>query len=300
MLVSIPNTDLKVSTICLGTMTFGNPVSEADAIKMVHWALDHEINFIDTADMYEGYDRFLGSPGGVGETILGNAIADRREQAVITTKVGNPVGNAQYEGRGLSPAHITHQIHASLKRLQTDYVDFYELHRPDPETPLIDSIATMVSLIESGKVRHWGFSNFSSPEIREMIAICDDNAWARPVVSQPPASWLKRDELSDSVAVCHANEIAVTPYQPLQGGLLTGKYKEGTPTPVDSRAAESKWLESPDNDTLAQLGQFETEAIARNSSPARYAIEWLLEQSGVTAVVVGAKRIDQIREVAGL
>ena len=300
MLTKIPNTDIGVSSICLGTMTFGNPVNEQDAINMIHWSLDHGINFIDTADMYEGYDRFPGSPGGVGESILGKALVGRRDHAVITTKVGNSVGNEAYQGKGLSPAHIYNQIDESLGRLQTDFVDFYELHRPEPDTPLQDSISAMVKLIELGKIRHWGFSNYPASEIETMLSICDSQGWPRPVISQPPLSWLKRDQLTDSVALCASNEIAVTPYQPLQGGLLTGKYQRGSALPADSRAAESKWLDDPDNEMHTRLDAFMEEAVERGLSPARYAIEWLLTQPGITSVVVGAKRIDQINEVAGL
>lgn len=281
-------------------MTFGNPVNEQDAINMIHWSLDHGINFIDTADMYEGYDRFLGSPGGVGESILGKALIGRRDRAVITTKVGNAVGNDIYQGKGLSPAHINNQIDESLRRLQTDFVDFYELHRPDPDTPLQESISAMVKLIESGKVRYWGFSNYPASEVETMLSICDSKGWPRPVISQPPLSWLKRDELTGSVATCEANQIAVTPYQPLQGGLLTGKYQRGRALPADSRAAESKWLDDPDNEMHTRLDAFMEEAVERGLSPARYAIEWLLAQPGITSVVVGAKRIDQIKQVAGL
>jgi len=300
MLIEIPNTDIHVSSICLGTMTFGNPVNEHDAINMIHWTLDQGINFIDTADMYEGYDRFLGSPGGVGESILGKALIGRRDNAVITTKVGNAVGNDVYEGKGLSPAHINNQIDESLRRLQTDFVDFYELHRPDPDTPLEDSISAMVKLIESGKTRHWGFSNYPAPEIEKMLSICDSQGWPRPVISQPPLSWLKRDELTASAALCESEQIAVTPYQPLQGGLLTGKYQRGSKLPADSRAAESQWLDIPDDEMHTRLDVFIAEASARGVSPARYAIEWLLSQPGITSVVVGAKRIDQIKDVCGL
>jgi aryl-alcohol dehydrogenase-like predicted oxidoreductase len=294
---SLSNSDLQVSPICLGTMTFGNPVSQNDAVRLVHWAIDQGINFIDTADMYEGYDRFLGSPGGVGETILGHAIHDRRKQVHITTKVGNSVGTGEYEGTGLSRSHILHQIDASLRRLQTDYVDIYELHRPDPNTPLEESVSVMVQLIEAGKVRHWGFSNYSGDQIHDLVRICDQHSWPRPVVSQSPYSWIKRDEESNSLPACRELQISVTPYQPLQGGLLTGKYQKGQPLPKDSRAAESPWLEPPQETLLDDLARFEAEARETQLSPAQYAIHWLLNQEGIDSVVVGLKRVDQLDEL---
>ena len=290
----ISNTDIDVSPICLGTMTFGNPVERADAVRIVHWALDSGVNFIDTADMYEGYDRYLGSPGGVAEEIIGKALKDRREQAVVTTKVGNPVGNAVYQGKGLSRTHIRHQIEASLSRMQTDYVDFYELHRPDPDTLLEESLAVMAELIEAGKVRHWGFSNFAGDQIREMVRLCNLHGWPPPVISQPPYSWLKRDEESESLPVCREFSIAVTPYQPLQGGLLTGKYRRGQPIPAGSRAVESAWLDEPDDVLYDALEAFESEAQAAGLSPAQYAVRWLLNQPGIASVVVGVKRIEQL------
>jgi 1-deoxyxylulose-5-phosphate synthase len=291
--------DIDVSSICLGTMTFGKPVEPDDAIRLVHWALDNGINFIDTADMYEGYDRSAGSPGAVAETILGKAIKDRREKTIITTKVGNAIGNSQYQGEGLSRAHILHQIKASLSRLQTDYIDFYQMHRPDPDTPLEESIAVMVELIEAGMVRHWGISNFSGIQIREMIRICDENHWSRPVIDQPPMSWLKRDAQEDSLRVCREFNIAVTPYQPLQGGLLTGKYQRGLSLPTASRAAESNWLEQPDDFLFDKIEQFESEANAANLKPVQYAVRWLLDQPGISSVVVGVKRVEQLQEIIG-
>ena len=177
----IPKTELKVSPLCLGTMMFGNPVEESSATRLVHWALDAGINFMDTADMYEGYNRFLGSPGGISEEFLGKALRNRRHDSVITTKVGNPVGDQEYQGTGLGNSHILHQIDQSLRRLQTDYVDIYEMHIADPDTPIEESIAVMDQLIDQGKVRYWGFSNFSASQIHKIVTLCDSNGWRRPV-----------------------------------------------------------------------------------------------------------------------
>lgn len=278
-------------------MTFGNPVGKDDAVRIVHWALDQGLNFIDTADMYEGYDRFLGSPGGVAETLLGEALRDRRDRAVVTTKVGNPVGDESYKGEGLSHQHIVHQIDASLARLRTDYVDFYLLHRPDPNTPLTESISVMADLIAAGKIRHWGFSNFDAPQIRQMVGLCEENNWPRPVISQPPYSWLKRDAEESHLPTCCDLDIAITPYQPLQGGLLTGKYRRAAPLPSDSRATENPGWLTIENDVYDKLERFHAEADAAALSPAQYAIRWLLERSGVVSVVVGAKRTDQLAQL---
>jgi len=287
--------DLEVSTLCLGTMTFGTPVSKPDAIAMVHWAIDLGINFIDTADMYEGYARHLGSPGGVAEQILGEALQGRRDRVIVTTKAGNPVDGPDSTAN-IGSAHLTRQLERSLSYLQTDYVDIFELHRPDESTPLDESVAAMAKFVAAGKVRHWGFSNFAATQIQEMIQICDGQGHPRPVVSQPQLSWLTGPAEDDHLHVCHTAGIAVTPFRVLESGLLTGKYRRGQPLPVGSRATEEdcNWLSEPDDATYDRLEAFEAEAAQANLSPGQYAIRWVLDRPGVTSCVVGAKHIDQI------
>ncbi len=298
---AIPNTQLKVSPLCLGTMTFGTPVGEADAARIVHWAIDNGINFIDTADIYEGYTRFMGSPGAVAEAILGKALTGRRDRAIVTTKVGNPVGGGGYKGTGLGHEHILHQIDHSLRRLRTDYVDIYELHVADPETPLAESIAVMADLIDQGKVRYWGFSNFEAGHIREMIALCDANGWPRPVVSQPPLSWLNRTSEVEYMPVCREYGIAITPYRTLEAGLLTGKYRRGQRPPPGSRGDENpRWVANPDEATYDKLEEFEREAEAVGLKPVQYAVKWVSERSGVCSVIVGAKRAEQLQDIVSL
>ena len=290
----IPNTDLDVSVVCLGTMTFGTPVDQEGVNGIIDWCLDNGLNFIDTADMYEGYTRFLGSPGGKSEAYIGNALAGRREQAVITTKVGSPVGDDTYSGTGLGRDHMLHQIDASLGRLRTDNVDIYEMHRDDPDTPLEESIAVMAELIQAGKVRHWGFSNFEPDDIHRMIALCDENGWPRPVIAQPQLSWLVRDSEEAYIPACIQYDIAVTPYRTLQAGLLTGKYKRGQEAPPGSRGDESSWLDDPDDELWDRIEQFEREAAGASLTPTQYAVKWLLDRPGVTSVIVGCKRPDQL------
>ena len=290
----IPNTDLDVSVVCLGTMTFGTPVDQQGVDGIMDWCLDNGLNFIDTADMYEGYTRFLGSPGGKSEALIGNALVGRRDKAVITTKVGNPIGDDTYSGTGLGRDHVLHQIDASLERLRTDYVDIYEMHRDDPDTPLEESIATMAGLIEAGKVRYWGFSNFEPDDIHRMIALCDGNGWPRPVIAQPQLSWLVRDSEEEYIPACIEYDIAVTPYRTLQAGLLTGKYKRGQEAPAGSRGDESSWLDDPDDELWDRIEQFEREAAGASLTPTQYAVKWLLDRPGVTSVIVGCKRPDQL------
>jgi aryl-alcohol dehydrogenase-like predicted oxidoreductase len=296
---NVPGTEINVSAICLGTMTFGTPVAEKEAVTLVHWALDHGINFIDTADIYEGYTRFLGSPGGVAESILGVALKDRREQAVLTTKAGNAVGESGYQGAGLGKNHLRHQLRASLNRLRTDYVDFFELHKSDPETPLEESVSVMAEFIQEGKVRHWGFSNFDAVQIGQMLHICDTNHWPRPVIAQPLYNWLERSCEEAYLPICRANTLAITPYQPLQGGLLTGKYHEDQPPPEGSRAVEHpQWVKMTEG-VHGPLNTFLRESHAAGMPPAQYALRWVLDAPGITSVVVGVKRTEQLQALMG-
>lgn len=289
---SLGDTGIEVSPICLGSMTFGNPVEHDEAVRLIHWALDHEINFIDTADMYEGYDRRPGSRGGVAESIIGKALKARRDRAVIATKVGSDVGR----GATLAPDYIARQIDASLGRLGTDYVDIYELHRPDPDTPIADSIEAMAKLIEAGKARCWGFSNYDTAQARDICALCDTHGWPRPKVSQPCYNWLNRGVEKKHMSACRELGIAVTPYRPLEGGLLTGKYRRGLGVPAGSRVAESSWLETPDNELDSRIEAFLCEAKQNRAQPAQYAIRWLLNRPGVTSVVVGAKHAEHLSD----
>jgi len=241
---SIPKTDLKVSPICLGTMTFGTPVGEADAIRIVHWALDHGVNFIDTANMYEGYTRSAGSTGGVAEEILGQALKGRRDEAVVATKVGMKVGDAP-EDDGTSAEAIRVQLDRSLQRLQTDYVDLYYLHRPDPASDMAETLGALDEAIQQGKIRYYAVSNYTSRHLEELLEIADENDLPRPVVVQPFFNLEKmefrvQDEL---LPLCEREQIGVVPYRILNSGVLTGKYRRGQEPPAGSRASEKpSWL----------------------------------------------------------
>jgi len=298
--VNIPGTSLRVSRICLGTMTFGTPVCEADAVAITHWALDHGINFIDTANMYEGYTRYVGSSGGVSEEILGVALQGRRDQAVLATKVGMKIGPAD-DDQGLSRSHVLREIERSLTRLQTDYVDLYYMHKPDPDTPLAESVETFSSLQDTGKIRTWGLSNFSAEQIRAVLTLCDQNSWHRPTVLQPPYSMLKRDVEADVLPLCARERIAVVPYQVLQGGVLTGKYHRGQQVPADSRQQEKpEWTLPLTDDLFDQLEELDRQAAAADLSLMHYALKMLLEQPAVLSLILGVKRTAQLQAVLPL
>jgi aryl-alcohol dehydrogenase-like predicted oxidoreductase len=291
---AIPNTDLSVSILCLGTMTFGTPVEEKDAIRLTHQAVELGINFIDTANMYEGYKRYIGSAGGVAEEILGKALKGRRAQVVLATKVGMKIGPAD-DDQGLSRAHILREIDHSLARLGCDCVDLYYMHKPDPSVPMEEAIQTFDDLISTGKIRHWALSNFSVQQIAGILTICDNNGWRRPVGLQPAYSLLRRDIETDTLSLCQKERIAVFPYQVLQGGLLTGKYRRGEAAPAGSRQIEKpEWTLPLSDETFDRLEQLEAEAHRRSRTLLQHALKSLLEQAAVVSLVMGVKRLNQL------
>jgi L-glyceraldehyde 3-phosphate reductase len=286
---------LLVSPVCLGTMTFGTPVSDTDSIRLVHAAIDLGINFIDTANVYEGYRRVLGSPGGVAEEILGQALRDRRDRVVLATKVGAPVW-PRPQDRGLSATHILRELDQSLRRLQTDVIDLYIVHWPDKHAPLETTVAAMDQAVRQGKVRYVGASNHAAWQLCKWLWLADRSGGPRVVSSQVPFSLLRR-EFQHDLEFCAQHDIGVTPYQVLQGGLLTGKYRRNQPPPAESRAAEKPdWMWKPETVPFDRIEAFEQLASELGVSPMKCAVAWTLAQPAMASVIIGAKRIEQVEE----
>lgn len=294
---ALPNTELEVSPLCLGTMTFGTPVSVADSIELTHWALDHGINFLDTANMYEGYKRFVGSPGGVAEEILGKALKGKRQQAVVATKVGMKIGPTD-DDQGLSRAHVLREIDRSLQRLSTDHVDIFYMHKADPTIPLDESIQAFNDVISAGKSRYWAISNFNAEQIASLLKTCDDNGWRRPIALQPAYSLLKRDIEAEILPLCQRENLAVLPYQVLQGGLLTGKYEKGAAIPANSRQAEKpEWTMALNDEMFEKLEILNKEAASKGRSLLQHALKGLLDQPNVLSLVIGVKTVPQLENL---
>jgi aryl-alcohol dehydrogenase-like predicted oxidoreductase len=286
---------LLVSPICLGTMTFGTPVPEAEAIRLTHAALDLGINFIDTANVYEGYTRFLGSPGGVAEEIVGKALRDRRDRAVLATKVGAPIGPGPQD-KGLSATHILREVDRSLKRLQTDYIDLYIIHWPDKEVLPETTLYALEQAVRQGKVRYFGASNHAAWQLCEFLWLAEKHGWPRVVASQIPFSLLRR-EFQHDLEFCQKHMVGVTPYQSLQGGLLAGKYRRGQPPPPQTRAAEKpEWIWKFDDTLFDRLEAVEKLTQQAGIPPAQYALAWTLAQPAMTSLIVGVKRLEQVEE----
>ena len=293
----IPGTDISVSKICLGTMTFGSPVPETEAIHLVRYAMDeHGINFVDTANMYEGYNRYAGSSGGVAEEILGKAVAGRRDRFVLATKVGMKVGNAP-EDENTSPLAIATQLRRSLHRMNTDYVDLYYLHRFDPNTEPHLIARAIGEELKAGTIRAWGVSNYTAEQLKALLQAAKEENIVAPAMCQPSLSLLNTGALADMLPLCAEQNIGVIPYQILQGGMLTGKYRRGQAVPAGSRLAEKpEWMKPFTEEVYNVIEHSAEMAAARGISMTQYAIQWSLEQPAVISTLVGVKREAQIDE----
>ena len=275
----IPGTDMQASRICLGTMTFGSPVAGPDAVRLVRYALEeHGVNFIDTANMYEGYNRYAGSAGGVAEEIVGEAVAHRRGDYILATKVGMKVGEAP-EDENTSPEAIRIQLRRSLVRMRTDYVDVYYLHRYDPDTEPHAVARAMGEELRAGTIRAWGVSNYTAAQLAALLAAAADEGVPAPALCQPALSMLNTGALEE---------------------LLTGKYRRGQEAPAGSRLAEKpEWMKPFTDETYDVIERCAAEAAAEGVTMTQHALRWALAQPGVVSALVGVKREEQIDEAAG-
>ena len=286
--VKLGMTDLNVSRICLGAMSFGSPewhdwvLSEAASRPLIRRALDLGINFFDTADIYSH---------GVSEAILGRVLKDctARDRVVIATKVYYPMGSGPAD-RGLSRAHLLDAIDASLRRLGTDYVDLYQIHRFDRHTPIEETLETLNQLVEAGKVRYIGASSMFAWQFSAMLHASDRHGWARFVSMQNHYNLIYREEEREMLPLCRAEGIGVIPWSPLARGFLAGNRR----TPADdwgetTRARSDEFahqLYYTDAD-FAVVARVVELAKTRGVSPAQIAMAWILSQPGITAPVVG-------------
>ncbi len=285
---------LTISRICLGTMMFGGRTNEADSARIIEDAADNGVNFIDTADVYND---------GASERIVGKAIAANRDDWVLATKAGNKMGN-QSSHQGLGRKWLLKACEDSLERLQTDYVDLYYLHLEDHETPLEETVLALRTLMEAGKIRYFGVSNFRAWRIAEICRLCDGFAMPRPIVCQPYYNALNRMPEVEVLPACSHYGLGVVPYSPLARGVLTAKYDPGLPPPEESRAGaqdvrmmESEWR--PESLKIAQ--SIAAHAETKGATAGAFALAWLLNNQPVTAVLAGPRTLDQWRAyLAGL
>jgi aryl-alcohol dehydrogenase-like predicted oxidoreductase len=279
---------LKVSEICLGTMTFGNGADKAEAGRIVSLALDAGVNFIDTADSYNA---------GVSETMLGALMANRRHEIVIATKVFNPTGPGPNDS-GMSRLHIIRAIEGSLRRLNTDYVDLYYIHHVDVQTPLDEMLRAFDDLVSAGKIRYAACSNYEAWRLMESLWISDTRGFARFVCYQPQYSLVVRDIEEEIVPVCELKGLGVVAWSPLGGGFLSGKYQPGETKRTGARSAEGwafpiRFFTPNRDEILATLLEVANEL---GRSPAQVALRWVLDQSFITSVIAGARTAEQLSD----
>ncbi len=279
---------LLVSPLCLGTMNFGGPTSAVEAQTIIASAGQAGVNFIDTADVYTQ---------GRSEEIVGAALQGAREQWIVATKVGNAMGEGPNRG-GLSRRWIMQAIDASLRRLAMPYVDIYYLHREDSETPLEETVRAVGDLVRAGKIRYFGLSNFRAWRVAEICNLCDRFGLDRPIVSQPYYNAMNRMPEVEHLPACGHFGLGVVPYSPLARGILTGKYQAGRPAPSESRLArqdprllQTEWRE----ESLEYARIIHDHAQARGQTAGQFAINWLLNNRLVTALVAGPRTIEQWR-----
>ena len=282
---------LKVSEICLGTMTFGHGADEAEVNRMVDLALDAGVNFFDTANSYAD---------GESEVLLGKALKGRRRDAVVATKFFNPMGTGPNDS-GLSRVHIIQAIDDSLQRLQMDSVDIYYIHHVDTQTPLAEMLRALDDLVRQGKVRYTACSNYQAWRLSEALWLSDVNGWAQFACYQPQYSLVVRDIEQEIVPLCELKGLGVVVWSPLGGGFLSGKYKPGERIQGGTRSEEGwayphRYFAANADETLQTLFDVSEEL---GHSPAQVALRWVLEQRAMTSVIVGARHTRHLRDNLG-
>ena len=285
---TLAHTDLKVSRLSFGTMLFGSQVDEPGACRLVDRCLEAGINFFDTANIYNQ---------GLAETILGKALAGRRAQVILATKVRIKMEAAPDE-TGLSRAAMHKAIESSLRRLGTDYADIYYLHQPEYDVPIEETLAAMDELVRAGKVRYPAVSNYAAWQVGEIHWICEKSGFRPPYISQPMYNLLARGIEEEYLPFCQRFGVAVAPYNPLAGGLLTGKHAcergpiTGTRFDGNKLYLDRYWHA----DYFAAVEDLAAVGREAGKTLVELSFQWLLSQPVVDSIILGASRLEQLEE----
>lgn len=282
------NSGLQVSALGLGTNSFGGRANQETSVRILHHALDRGINFIDTANIYTGTE---------SERIIGEALAGgRRQSAVLATKAGLIKGQGPNE-RGSSRAHIRLELEGSLKRLKTDYVDLYQIHSFDPNTPLEETLRTLDDLVTAGKIRYIGASNYAAWELMKALGISERLGLTRYVSIQPSYSLADRTVEQELVPLCLDQGVGLIPYFPLAGGILSGKYSaSGTPLAGSRAEKEPNFAQRLDADRIALGEQVAKLAQDLGVATSALSLAWLMQRPSVSTIIVGATRVEQVED----
>jgi aryl-alcohol dehydrogenase-like predicted oxidoreductase len=292
---SLGSTGVKVSPLCLGAMMFG-PMGnrdEDDCVRIIHRALDAGINFLDTADVYSA---------GVSEQIVGKALAGRRDEVVLATKFHGQMGDDPNH-RGNSRRWIVRAVEASLQRLGTDHIDLYQVHRPEPDTDIDDTLSALSDLVHAGKVRYLGSSTFPAEAIVEAQWTAERRGHERFRVEQPPYSIFVRGTEASVLPACQRHGMGVIPWSPLNGGFLTGRYRPGADTPTSGRAARLPDRFDPGRPDVQRklelVPQLEALADDAGLSLTHLALGFTLAHPAVTAPIIGPRTMEQLDGLLG-
>ncbi len=292
---NLGRTGLKVSALCMGTMQFGWSVDEADTQRILSRTIEAGINFIDTADIYSKW--VDGNPGGVAEEYIGHWLKQAkvpRDRLVIATKVRGKLGEGP-NAEGLSRVHIMQAVEASLRRMQTDYIDLYQTHWSDSETPVEETLRAMDDLVRQGKVRYVGASNYKAWELMQALWVSDKHNLVRYDSLQPHYNLIERAEFEAELRdVCQTYGLGVIPYSPLAGGFLTGKYRKDKPLPESRRAQGLRHAMTEKN--FALIEKMDEIGKAHNATISQVALAWLLADPVITSPIIGATAPEQLDE----
>ena len=289
---SLGRSGLQVSPLCLGAMMFGGATDEATSIRIIDGARDAGINFIDTADAYNG---------GESERVVGRAIAEHRNWWVLATKLANPTGTGP-NARGTSRRHVFTAVDASLKRLAVDTIDVLYLHKEDLTTPLSETVHAMADLVRSGRIRYFGVSNYRAWRVAEICRLCDEAGIDRPVVSQPLYNALNRMVEVEHIPACSHLGLGIFPYSPLARGVLTGKYKPDTAPDEGTRAGrqDKRIMETEFRPESLQIAQrLAVHAQAQGITPGQFAFAWVLNNALITGAIGGPRTEGQWADYMG-
>lgn len=277
---------VRVSAIGLGTNRFGDTVDQAAVSAIIAGALDLGINFIDTADVYAK---------GRSEETLGVALKGRWGEVVLATKVRSKMGEGPND-QGASRYHIVAAVEASLRRLQSDHIDLYQIHSWDPATPVEESLRALDDLVRAGKVRYVGASNFAAWQLARANLLAEVRGWSPFVTVQPHYHMLERAIEQELIPYCNAHGVGILPYFPLAGGFLTGKYRRGEPAPAGTRGERSPYVQGYMADAnYTRVERLEAWARERGHTMAELAHAWLLAQPRVSSVISGATSLEQVQ-----
>ena len=284
-------TGVKVSPIGLGTSNFADPTSEKEAIRIVNRAMDAGINLVDSGDSYAN---------GESERIIGKALAEngRRQQVILATKVHYPTGPGPND-RGNSRLYILRACEDSLRRLRTDYIDLYQIHRPVFDIPVDETLGALTDLVRQGKVRYIGCSTHPAWKVMEALMVSEIKGYARYVSEQPPYNLLDRRIENELVPLCQAYGLGIFPWSPMAMGILAGRYSSDEDYPVDSRAAlrGGIYAERVTRPGIEVGNQFVRLAKECGISPAQLAILWVKDQPGITAPLAGPRTVEQLEHL---